>query len=166
VCPAVPLVFSSALPYLHPLHTPRPSYSPSGIYHINHMMVYCDMENHGGGWMLVLAYNHKAGDAFPAVPGTIPTNATHGYSHMSKGQLHRFQSFTSIRFFCTSSAHARVLHFANSNPTVIRAVKGLDGTNVAGLWTSPAARYLWFVPEHTGLLPYSTYVLGAGVLIA
>jgi hypothetical protein len=62
-------------------------YDTSGVYALTHgdgvtRDAWCDMEEDGGGWMLMYSYNHVGGENDPLVGGSLPSSITSGYSHM------------------------------------------------------------------------------------
>lgn len=74
--------------------------------------VNCDQQSHGGGWMLAYAYNHLAGEDISLNANTIPTDPDKGYSHILLQSLgYAVEEIESVRFFCRTSGHDRVIHF-------------------------------------------------------
>lgn len=117
--------------------------------------VYCDQSTDGGGWMLTYAYNHVGGANDALVRGTIPTDPSSGYSHVDVGTIYGSGGYTeadieSVRFYCTSSLHNRVVHFKTSaafqrGPAWDSDLSG----NAASFWSSGFTA----LGEHTAYLP-------------
>jgi LruC domain-containing protein len=114
---------------------------------------FCDLTSEGGGWLLALAYNHKGGENLALVSGTPPPDPNSGYSHLSTTQLQAY-SWTTMRLYCRTSAHSRVLHFSTSGAGATAYFRG-TGTNAAAHWsTGFTARtgHTAFLPAQTGLV--------------
>lgn len=107
-------------------------FTASGLYTINlnglgDVLVYCDQTTDGGGWTLVLNYLH-AGNTNPATNpsttvfprlglsslGTDESASTTTWGHAAPSLLNRLL-FSSMRFYCQTSNHARVVHFKTSD---------------------------------------------------
>ena len=93
---------------------------------------YCDMANEGGGWTLVLSYNHMGGTNPSLASGTRPLDPNNGFSHYSPSQLAQ-AVFSEVRFYCRTSLHSRILHFKTSNANAISYLKAAGG-NDASYW--------------------------------
>ena len=107
------------------------------------------------GWILLLAYNHLAGENDPLVIGTAPSSPSDGYSHVWAG-THlglTVSDIDAVRFYCKSEQHNRVVHFSVNNDWIKAAVlTGSAAGNQASLWTSGTTK----LPGHTAYLPDTT----------
>jgi hypothetical protein len=103
------------------------------------------------GWILLLAYNHKAGENNALVSKTAPSSPTEGYSHIWLEDLGLTASdVESVKFYCKTSAHSRVMHFSSSTDFVKNAI--VDGScagNQASYWNSSTTKF----DDHTTNLP-------------
>eukprot|EP00241_Pyramimonas_parkeae_P014905 CAMPEP_0114319486 /NCGR_PEP_ID=MMETSP0059-20121206/25269_1 /TAXON_ID=36894 /ORGANISM="Pyramimonas parkeae, Strain CCMP726" /LENGTH=1029 /DNA_ID=CAMNT_0001446501 /DNA_START=179 /DNA_END=3265 /DNA_ORIENTATION=+ len=103
--------------------------------------VYCDMEEDGGGWMLLYSYNRVV-STNRALDGTeLPTSPTTGYSHWHVGPALGYTSpddLSDVRFYCNISHHSRVMHFKTSNRHIRSvAVSGRYASgNSASYWNT------------------------------
>ena len=98
---------------------PPPPADPPGSVTINGKELYQDAD----GWILLLAYNHKAGENNAFVSKTAPSSPTEGYSHIWLEDLGLIASdVESVKFYCKTSAHSRVMHFSSSTDWVKNAV--------------------------------------------
>ena len=117
---------------------------------INGKQLYQDSD----GWILLLAYEHKAGENNALVSKTAPSSPTEGYSHIWLEDLGLTASdVESVKFYCKTSAHSRVMHFSSSTDFVKNAiVTGAYTGNVVSYWTSGTTKF----SDHTANLPDST----------
>ena len=109
------------------------------------------------GWMLLLAYKHIAGESKPLVPGTIPKSPTEGYSHVWLKDLGLSASdVESVRFYCTSSAHERTMHFSIDNDWIKSAIfDGSAANNKFSYWNTGSKKF----DDHSANLPDNTYMV-------
>jgi len=141
-------------------------HTTSGVYTISpkngsglpDRRVYCDMEEDGGGWMLLYSYNRNVSSPYMPLNGTaLPTSPTTGYSHWhlrdSLGYTNA-ETVLDVRFYCSSSYSPTVIHFKTSNEHIRGvAVSGNHGTgNHASNWTSGWTA----LSHHSSSLPGST----------
>jgi len=135
------------------LHNADPDL-PSGVYRIDQdgkgsakpRSVYCDMTTDGGGWTLVLAYNHVGGENKDLVLG-VPLDPATGYAHFSNAMM-KSLTYGEARFYCTTSGHARVMNFKTTNAGALNYLK-TGGANTVGYWTSGTTK----LEGHTAYLP-------------
>jgi hypothetical protein len=110
------------------------------------------------GWILLLAYNHKAGESKAQVPGTAPTSPSDGYSHIWLNDLGLTASdVDSVRFYCTTSGHSRVMHFSMNNDWIKSAiVTGSASGNApySSYWNMGTTKF----SDHTANLPDNAYM--------
>ena len=117
---------------------------------INGKQLYQDSD----GWILLLAYEHKAGENNALVSKTAPSSPTEGYSHIWLEDLGLAASdVDSVKFYCKTSAHSRVMHFSSSTDWVKNAiVTGTYTGNQVSYWTSGTTKF----DDHTANLPDAT----------
>jgi hypothetical protein len=127
-------------------------------YHAVAFQVYCDLTNEQGGWMLVLSYA-KAASVNPAlVVGTFPLDPVSSFSHISTATMGKIP-FTEMRWYCTTSRHARKIHFRTSNTNLVNFMKGVAGaSNSASYWNTGFTA----AAGHTGVLPTDTNSAAGG----
>lgn len=136
-----------------------PEDMPSGIYPLYFESVdsgadptdaFCDMETDGGGWTLVLAYRHIGGTNEDLVPGDLPISPVSGFSHASPTQVAAIRDgATSARLYCSTSAHARVMHFRVDVPGVLDYLANIAPDNDVEWWRSQHTPLV----GHTASLP-------------
>jgi len=117
---------------------------------INGNTLYRDSE----GWILLLAYNHNKGENNALVSGTVPISPFEGYSHIWLEDLGlTANDVDGVKFFCNTSAHARVIHFSMNNDWIKNAIiTGSAVGNAVSYWTSGTTKF----SDHTGFLPDAT----------
>ncbi|MBX3101545.1 MAG: hypothetical protein KF690_03460 [Bacteroidetes bacterium] len=143
--------------------------SPSGVYTIDldslgplcPMPCYCDMATDGGGWTLVLNYNHLGGTkpalmlrtgSFPLLGSTVlgvDESGTDTWGHIVPSLASQFTDATEFRLYGISSHHTRMLHVKSSLTNCLSYLKTGTGS-CSGLHAS-------FTPlaGHTSTLPGS-----------
>ena len=140
----------------------------SGVYNIDPdgpgllplMNCYCDMTTDGGGWTLILNYNHLQGSS-PLLSvlnnhlpiqgsttlGTDESNTSY-WGH-SDTTLTNAIPFDEVRFYGVTSGHNRIIHFKTTHPGTISYFKtGIGSTD--GIKND-------FIPynDHSAFLPAS-----------
>jgi hypothetical protein len=120
--------------------------------------VYCDQETDGGGWMLQYSYRHFRGENRPVNGSKIPLDPVNGYSHFHLNQIPGYNpsAIESVRFYCTTSGHNRVMHFKNRHPVVgLIAYHGDSNDNRPSVWNDLQCE-VTELPDHSAFLPKST----------
>ena len=135
-------------PFPPPSPPPSPSPPPMSTLDLNGHEVVQD----GHGWILLLAYHHIGGENNALVAGIAPTSPHEGYFHIWLNDLSlTANDVESVRFYCTSSNHNRVVHFSLTNEWIKSAiVSGSTSGNMVSHWTENAMRKH---DGHTGFLP-------------
>ena len=92
--------------------------TPSGVPLNGVYQEYMD----GACWVLVLAYAHVGGTNPALVPGVVPTSPS-GFSHVHLSTLNVTDSeVVQTRWYCSTDAHGRVVHFATASREVAKLV--------------------------------------------
>jgi len=123
---------------------------PASYIYINGKQLYQDSD----GWILLLAYDHVGGESNALVPGEAPLSPIGSYSHIWLDDLSlTADNVESVRFYCTSSGHSRVVHFETSNVFAKSALVSDTATgNKLSYWTSGTTKF----SDHTAFIPDAT----------
>lgn len=107
--------------------------------------------------MLILSYLHPELGTDPLNGTAIPVDPDNGYSHSTLNALEWNDpaEVESVRFYCTTANHARVIHFKSTNEVVRQiAVNGNQVANTKTIWTDAATTTEY--SDHSGFLPMAT----------
>jgi len=112
------------------------------------------------GWLLILAYNRRAGENKDTVNPLVPSSPTKGYSHYWPSDMGLTASdIAEVRFYCHTSNHNRVINFSTKNDWVRTMIlNGQMNSNTASHWNSGTTK----LKGHTGFLPDTTTSTNTG----
>ena len=115
-------------------------------YKIESTEVFMDKDE----WVLLLSYDHKEGEILPLNSGVAPETLTDANSHVWLDDLGMTSDdVESVKFFCTSGQHNRVLNFMRSDARIKQSVvHGVVANNNVNDWTNAQ-----LLEGHTALIP-------------
>ena len=115
-------------------------------YKIESTEVFMDKDE----WVLLLSYDHKEGEILPLNSGVAPETLTDANSHVWLDDLGMTSDdVESVKFFCTSGQHNRVLNFMRSDERIKQSVvHGVVANNNVNDWTNAQ-----LFEGHTALIP-------------
>lgn len=152
------------------IHFVNPS-APSGVYVIDpdgngplpSMDCQCDMTTDGGGWTLVLNYNHleNTDPALKIFTFSLPLQgqtalgndeSTSIYWGHADTALMKALYFDEVRFYGITSGHNRIMNFKTSHPGTISYFKtGIGSTEGISTNFTPLAAHTSFLPAAINL---------------
>eukprot|EP00455_Lapot_gusevi_P024981 TRINITY_DN2611_c0_g1_i5.p1 TRINITY_DN2611_c0_g1~~TRINITY_DN2611_c0_g1_i5.p1 ORF type:complete len:1002 (+),score=365.93 TRINITY_DN2611_c0_g1_i5:75-3080(+) len=135
---------------------------PSGLSS-SAVTVYCDFSDYPRGDTLFLAYQRAAGTN-PALTTALPTSLS-ALSHLAalSSLGYNLMEVSSLRFYCTSGQHSRVMNFRNNDITLLQAAWSGSFSNLqVGSFSSSSVSTL--LSGHSASLPYSATTTNANSL--
>jgi len=141
----------------------------SGVYWVNPkggadtaFKVHCDMNTQQGGWTLAYAYNHHKGEKRKLrnkLP-LSPLKATAGMLLEDAG--FSAKDVKQVRFYCSSSAHSRRVHFRTNDPQIRQSLLNGKGKLTVDSFKTGFKT----LSGHTSYLPRTTEAVAASSLTA